>query len=239
MTRLDRAVETPERMDAADVDPDALRSALGHIVAVNRWLGARRALLRHLPWALPAPGDEAVAPASGPARVLDVGTGAADLAAAIARWARRRGRPAHVTGLDVHARTLAAAREREPRIGLVRGDGLRLPFRDGAFDLVHLGMTLHHMDGPDLTTLLREAARVARGGRILVGELERALPNYLGARLLAATVWRGNLVTRHDGPLSVRRSFTPTELLELAHTAELRATVHRHPFYRLVLRAEA
>jgi SAM-dependent methyltransferase len=235
MTRLDRAVEAPERMDAPDVDPDALRAALDHIVAVNRWLGARRALLRHLPWALP---DVPVPGRGGPVRVLDVGTGAADLAAAIARWAVRRGRPARVTGLDLHAETLAAARERTA-VELVRGDGLQLPFRAGAFDLVHLGMTLHHMDGPALITLLREAARVGRGGRLLVSELERALPNYIGARLLAASLWRGNPVTRHDGPLSVLRSFTPAELLELAREAGLQATVHRHPFYRLVLRAEA
>ena len=229
---LDRAVHAPERMDAPDVDPGALEEALDHIVAVNRWLGARRALLRHLDWALPEP-------SSDPARILDVGTGAGDLASAMARWARARGRPVRVVGLDLHAGTLAVARERVAAVRLVRGDGLRLPFRSGAFDLVHMGMTLHHMDGEALTTLLREAARVARGGRILVGELERTLPHYLGARILAATVWRSNPVTRHDGPLSVLRAFTARELLELARAAELRApSVHRHPVFRLVLRAE-
>ena len=83
-------------------------------------------------------------------------------------------------------------------------------------------------------------ARVARGGRILVGELERCLPGYIGARFLAATVWRANPVTRHDGPLSVRRAFTPDELLRLGHRAGLRGPrIHRHLFYRLVLCAEA
>ena len=45
-------------------------------------------------------------------------------------------------------------------------------------------------------------ARVARV--VLVSDLERCWPNYLGSRLLAETWWRNNRITRNDGPLSVR-----------------------------------
>lgn len=234
MSLLRRAEHAPERMDAPDVEPGRLRRALDDIAAVNRWLGGRRALLRHLPGALP--------PGPGPARVLDVGTGSGDLPLAVARWAAGR-RPLRITCVDLHAATIAVARERtadRPEIDVVRADALRLPFSDGAFHVALLSMTLHHMDGPALVEGLRELGRVARGGVVLVGELERALPHYLGARLLAATLWRRHPVTRHDGPLSVLRAFTPGELLELARRAGLgRPRVHRHPFYRLVLRADA
>jgi SAM-dependent methyltransferase len=233
MTRLRRAVHAQEHMDAPGVDPHLLESALHHVSQVNRWFGARRALVRHLPWGLPP----------GRSRVLDVGTGSADLPQAIARWARRGGRPIEIMAVDRHAATLDVARRRTqawPEVLPVRADGLELPFRDGSFHLVLLSMTLHHMDGPALVDILAELSRVARGGRVLVGELERAVPHYLGARLLAATVWRGNPVTRHDGPLSVLRAFTPAELRDLAERAGLRVrAVRRHPFYRLVLRAEA
>lgn len=234
MTLLQRADPGPERMDDPGADLAALRSAFGHIVAVNRWLGARRALRLHLPWALPAGGHDRA--------VLDVGTGAGDLAALISDWAHRQGTPVRIVALDMSAASVAEVRDRnrsETGIEAVQADGLRLPFRDGTFDLVHLSMTLHHMDGPDLVPLLRETARVARG-RVLVGELERCLPNYLGARLLAATLWRRNPITRHDGPLSVLRAFTAGELQALGSTAGLRSvSVHRHAFYRLILRGEA
>jgi ubiquinone/menaquinone biosynthesis C-methylase UbiE len=220
-------------MDEPHVDPVTLEGALDHVAAVNRWLGARRALLRHLSWALPA----------GRSRVLDVGTGAADLPTALAAWARAAGRPVHITAVDPHRATLDAARRRTgstPEIRLARADGLQLPFATGAFDLALSSMTLHHMTGPALVDILTELGRAARDGRVLVCELERSLPNYLGARLLSSTVWRGNPITRHDGPLSVLRSFTAHELLELGRRAGLRnPRVHRHPFYRLVLRAEA
>lgn len=235
MTLLPRAEHASEYMDRPDVDPDALAAALDHVAGVNRWLGATRALLRHLPDALP----------HGPRvpRVLDVGTGSGDLPMAVTGWARARERPLDITAVDIHEATLDVAADRtaaEPSIRLVRADGLRLPFPTGAFDLALLSMTLHHLEGPMLVESLRELGRVARGGRVLVAELERSLPNYVGARLLAATLWRRNPVTRHDGPLSVRRSFTPEELADLAQAARLeRPRVHRHLFYRLVLMADA
>lgn len=235
MSLLSRAEHAHERMDRPDVDPADLADALDGVAAVNRWLGATRALLRHLPRSLPAD--------ARPARILDVGTGSGDLPLAVSRWARRRGRPVEITAVDLHEATLRVAAGRtgpEDAIRLLRSNGLDLPFRTGSFDLALLSSTLHHMDGPDLVELLRELGRAARGGRILVGELERSLPNYLGARLLALTLWRRNPVIRHDAPLSVLRAFTPGEILDLARQAGLgRPRVHRHPFYRLVLVAEA
>jgi ubiquinone/menaquinone biosynthesis C-methylase UbiE len=233
MTLLRRREQARERMDEPGVERGALEAALEHVATINRWTGARRALLRHLPWALPP----------GRSRVLDVGVGSADLTLAVADWGVRWDRRLTITAVDRHAATLEVARRRiahRPDIHPLRADALSLPFGAGAFDLALLSMTLHHLEGPGLVAALEELGRVARGGRVLVAELERSVPNYVGARFLAGTLWRSNPVTRHDGPLSVLRSFTAGELRELAARAGLRdAVVHRHPFYRLVLRAAA
>ncbi|HEX9109676.1 MAG TPA: methyltransferase domain-containing protein, partial [Longimicrobiales bacterium] len=112
-----------------------------------------------------------------------------------------------------------------------------LPYPDGAFHAVLLTLTLHHFEGEAALRVLRELARVARGGMI-VSDLDRSWANYVGARLLGWTVWARNPITRHDGPLSVLRAYTADELRQMARDAGLRdARVVTHPFQRVVLLA--
>jgi SAM-dependent methyltransferase len=93
-------------------------------------------------------------------RVLDVGTGPGTSARELARGAPA----ARVVGLDLSARMLERARRRLA-LPLVRGDALRLPFRDGAFDGVAGHSLLYLLDDPGAA--VAEAARVLRpGGRV-------------------------------------------------------------------------
>ncbi|MBI4545393.1 MAG: methyltransferase domain-containing protein [Gemmatimonadetes bacterium] len=229
MSRPPRAEHVGELLDAAVHDPLELDVTLRQIAAVNRWLGGRRALLRHLLQLLPR---------ARPARILDVGTGSADLPRAIADWARRRRRPVQIVATDLHPQMLEIARRSSaayPEITVERADALELPYPDDSYDVALLSLALHHLEGGQQIRALQELRRVARSG-LLVGELERDWPNYLGARFLGATLWRRNRLVRHDAPLSVLRAFTPAELLDLARRAGLpHPRVHRHFFHRLVL----
>lgn len=235
MTRLPRLSNAAELLDEPVQDPAELEDSLADVAAVNRWLGGRRALIQHLAGII----LDGSAP-DGRVTILDGGTGSADLPRAIVRWARRRGIRVRVVACDIHSQTLEIARRLSGgirEIGFVRADVRRLPFVTGAFDIALLSLTLHHLEGDDQVAALRELGRVSRRA-VIVGELERGWPGYLGARLLAATIWRSNRLTRHDGPVSVLRAFTPAELAALAHEAGLRdISVHRHPLFRLILRA--
>jgi hypothetical protein len=106
-------------------------------------------------------------------------------------------------------------------------------------DVTICTLTLHHFPEDEAVLLLREMKRVARD-RVLVSDLERSRLNHLGARVLAHTLWRTNRLTRHDGPLSVLRSFTAPELLALGRRAGLRGpVVRRYMPWRLVLEGGA
>jgi 2-polyprenyl-3-methyl-5-hydroxy-6-metoxy-1,4-benzoquinol methylase len=229
--RPPRLTHADELLDAPAHDPAELEASLDDVAAVNRWLGGRRALLHHL---------AALLPPGRPATLLDAGTGSGDLPRAIVAWARRRHTPVRIVATDLHPQILAIARRRTadfPEIVLGQADVRALPFPDRAFDLALLSLTLHHLDDDDAVRALRELGRVARRA-VLVGELERSWPAYLGAKALAATLWRRNRLTRHDGPVSVLRAFTPAELLDLARRAGLaNPDVARHPLFRLVLTA--
>ena len=218
----------PEILDGPTPDEDELARSLAQVAQVNRWLGGTKALRRHL-----APSVR-----RGRAlRVLDVGTGNGDTLGALGTWARARGVAWHGMGVELSPQSARIARCRVDAV--VRGDALRLPFADGSFDVTLCTLTLHHFTDADAAALVREMARVSRD-LVLVNDLERSTPNYWGARALAATLWRGNRITRNDGPLSVLRSFTLEELLEVGRRAGLRGVrVRRHFPWRIVLEGHA
>ncbi|HEX6063600.1 MAG TPA: methyltransferase domain-containing protein [Longimicrobiales bacterium] len=228
MMALPRAERAEELLDAPRHELAELEQSLGHVAAVNRWLGGAAAVTRYIKPLL-VPGR--------PARVLDVATGSADIPLRLARWARTRARQVELLATDVHPQMLEIARRRcraYPEISIQAADARRLPYADRSFDASMLSLALHHFDDAQQLEVLCEMARVTKH-RVLVNDLERGWLNYLGARLLAATLWRHNRLTRHDGPLSVRRSFTRRELQDIGDRAGLGGRVERHFFQRIVL----
>jgi ubiquinone/menaquinone biosynthesis C-methylase UbiE len=85
--------------------------------------------------------------------VLDVGTGSGLFAEQFA------GKGLQVSGLDVNPRMMPAARAYVPMSTFHEGAAEKLPFPDGSFDLVFMGLLLHETD--DILAALREAYRVA------------------------------------------------------------------------------
>jgi ubiquinone/menaquinone biosynthesis C-methylase UbiE len=222
-------------MDEPAQDRDQLARSLADLRGVNRWLGGTRVVLHHLSALLHRHPRRTL-------RILDIATGSGDIPLHVAAWARRRGVAVEIVATDNHRTTLALAAEHtaaEPSIRTAFADALHLPFADGAFDVALLSTALHHFDDErDCVRVLWEMDRVSRLGWI-VNDLARSRPALLGAHLLALTVWRRHPVTAHDGPLSVRRAFTPAELRELAARAGFNhARVTAHFPFRLAMVVE-
>jgi SAM-dependent methyltransferase len=213
-----------ELMDDPVADAGELERNFVDIERANRWFGAVRSFA-------------AFVRSTGATSVLDVGCGSADIPLALARDAQARGATLHVTCLDHNPQMLDVARRRthaHPSLAFVEGRGEALPFPDGAFDVVTCNLTLHHCEPGPAATLLRELRRVARLAPC-VGDLRRSPLAYVGA-LAFAYATSTNRLTRHDAPLSVRRSYTPREALALAREAGWRAPVVLvEPFFRLRL----
>jgi ubiquinone/menaquinone biosynthesis C-methylase UbiE len=95
-----------------------------------------------------------------------------------------------------------------------------LPFADGAFDVAHASLVLHHLREDDAARFLRELARVAGRG-VVINDLQRGFFEWLGAWLVLHAITR-NRFTLHDGPLSVRRAYTRAEVGRVLRQAGLR-----------------
>jgi len=103
---------------------------------------------------------------SEPKQILDVATGTAGVALALARRTR-----AEVTGIDISESMLARGRDRvhaaglDARVKLQAGRAEELPFPAGSFDAVSFTYLLRYVQDPAAT--LAELARVLRPGGVL------------------------------------------------------------------------
>jgi ubiquinone/menaquinone biosynthesis C-methylase UbiE len=157
------------------------------------------------------------------ARILDAGTGRGDMPIAFARGGWR------TTGLDSNPDVLLVARREtaaETMVEVVEGDARRLPFEDGAFDVSHCSLLVHHMAPDEVVTVLRELARVARRG-VVINDLRRGILPLL-ATMVSVAALGGSHVTRNDGLASARRAYTLHELDDLIGQAGL-AVAWRSP----------
>lgn len=218
-----RAEGARELMDGPLPEVD-LTASLADLDRLNRWFGGYALTLARIRRAA------ATVPRSRAMIVVDVGGGRGDFALRLVRWARRAGTRVRVIVVDRDAAGVARAqRPAYPEIVAVVGDAAALPLREGAADVVTFSLTLHHLEPDEAAAALAEMAAVARQG-VIVNDLRRG---YLSLALvwLATHLLRMHPVSRHDGPLSVRRSYSAAEVRALAEKAGLpRIAIAAYPW---------
>jgi len=223
-----------EHIDTGNYTAEEYESCIGELQFVNRWMGDAHSLKVTLLREVEAQGLKNFS-------VLDVGAGSGELLRVAATWARQNNRQLRAVGLELNERMAESINEESDRfdeITSVRGDALKLPFLDAQFDYVICSLFTHHFLDDQVVQILREMSRVARR-RIFIIDLNRHPVAYLLYTTLGKLVLHNRLL-RHDGALSILRSFKVKELVELGHRAGLRDVwVERHFPFRLVLSAAA
>jgi SAM-dependent methyltransferase len=191
-------IEREEEMDAVELPPARYARVLADLSRINALTLAARPTLGFL--------DRVRARGIGsrPWRILDVGFGAGDMLARIARWGERRGVALDLVGVDLNPKSAPVAEARlDGRARLITGD-----YRDLAgqgWDIVMSSLVTHHMTPAQRGEFLRFMEQEAAGGW-LVNDLHRQRLPFAGYPLLATLAWVDPIV-RRDGQLSVGRSF--------------------------------
>jgi len=197
--------------------PEARRTAaMRRLDGLNRLLGSYVRFLHALePLLGPRPG--------APVTVLDLASGHAGFAIALARLARARGLTLRVIASDLRDEYLEVGRRR------AADEGVEVEFRvvdafhiDRAFapreiDVITCTQSLHHFGPAMVAGLVAESVRAAGRGILFIDPL-RSVTNLL---LLGALTWFGSLDPAffHDATLSIRKSFVPEELGLVARCA--------------------
>jgi ubiquinone/menaquinone biosynthesis C-methylase UbiE len=231
---MERRAHTLEHLDGPLGDRATLAGNLRDLRRVNRFLGGTRLSRRAIDALLRATaGAPSATIEPSPIRLLDVGTGDADIPIALLSAWRAAGRSLEVIAIDSRPEVVAAARDSSgaadiPGLELAVADGLELPYADGSFDVAHASMVVHHLEPDEAIALLREMSRVARLG-IVVNDLARGRLAWVGAWLIAHLL-TGNAFTRHDAPLSVQRAYTLKEATTLFERAGLRPVFEARGF---------
>lgn len=215
-----RRATQAELMDGEDLDSAVYARVIADLAQVNTVIMGRRPTL----WWL----DRATRGLDS-FRLLDVGFAQGDMLRAIARWAQRRGKTVELVGIDLNPGSAPVAQAAtDPRLGIryLTGDAFQLR---SEFDIIISSLTTHHMPDADLVRFLAWMDGRARHGW-LTSDLHRHPVAWAGF-LALATVMRWHPIVRHDGALSVRRSFTRADWDRLLAEAGIAADISWHlPF---------
>ncbi len=193
-----------EMMDDPALDPAVYAAVLADLAKVNTVTMARRPTLGFLKQV--APRRESAAPL----KILDVGFGDGDMLRTIAHWAAHHNIAVELVGIDLNPGSAAAARAQTP-------DSLSIDYRSGDYvdlaghgwDVIISSLVAHHMTPDQLIAFLRFMEAEARAGWF-INDLHRHGVAWLGYPLLARLA-RWHPIVRHDGQLSIARSYRPHE----------------------------
>ncbi len=209
---------TPELLDSDAGNTCEVASSLADLQRINRWFGSIRTVTQLI---------QKVAAETGQRQfsLLDVAGASGDIAAAVRKSLSQKGITVDATLLDRNFSHLNG------NFTTVVGDALSLPFADKSFDLVACSTFVHHLEPAEIIRFASEALRVARVA-VLINDLRRH-GFHLALVYAGFPLFRSRL-TRHDAPVSIRRSYTPEELRDmLSKTRAVRTEISKHYLFRM------
>ena len=216
-----------ELLDETDLAPDEMARSLEDLELVNTALGSARLLEERM-------ADHIRLDGGSRATILDVGAGSASVARELERRLERHGLKARVIATDLQWRHLAVGRTRGGReFPAAAADVFSLPFPERSVDWVVSTLLVHHFSPEENVRLLRELARVARRGVLLLDLQRHRLPLLFIS--LAGRMAFKSRVSVEDGTASIRQAYTREEAQAFASRAIPGARVERVFPFRLLI----
>jgi SAM-dependent methyltransferase len=150
-------------------------------------------------------------PLDQPLTFVDIGCGYGDLLRAVRRWARKRGRPMKLIGIDLSPQVVDIARDATDAVDGIDYQAVNIfDFKpEFPIDFVATSLVTHHLSDEMIVRFLRWMEASAARGWVIYDLQRRRVPFYFIA--LAGLLLRLHPVVVYDGRISVARSLTRAE----------------------------
>ena len=198
-----------------------LRDCLRSIASVNRFTLGHRPTLHFLE------GLRRKKHMNGrPLHIVDVGCGYGDLLRQVHRWGARRGIPVVLTGIDLNADAVRAAREVTPAGVAEFHVGNAFAFDPpGGIDVVVSSLLTHHLENAGVVEFVRWMEAKAQVGWFINDLHRQPVPYRLFCLGRHFTTW--HRFAKHDGAVSILRSFRREDWVALLKAAGVPETAYK------------
>lgn len=216
-----------ENMDRPDCDLTRLRNTYAQFHRINALLSKWKNIYRrHVRPVLRSDGINSI---------LDIGFGGGDIPLQISRWIREDGLNAEITAIDTDRRSydFVSGLNAPENIQFLHCSSSDMLKKGAKFDVVLSNHLLHHLEGEELLPLLRECEQLSTQ-KVIFNDIERSDLGYAAFSVFSRLLFRNSFITE-DGLISIRKSYTATELRESVPSDW---KVHRSFPYRLILTYE-
>ncbi len=195
-----------EIMDDFDLKGQDLQMVLNDIDKVNHRLGGHRITLKGLK-------KLAKSSAKTTLTFVDIGCGSGDTLRVISDWVKHQNFNIKLYGIDANAHIIEQAKilsKDYPDIEYLHQNIFSDEFKQQQFDIISCCLTLHHFKDQDILKLLPQLYQQAKIG-VLINDLHRSRLAYILFKAYAK-VFMKSKIAKHDGAISILRSFKKTDL---------------------------
>jgi 2-polyprenyl-3-methyl-5-hydroxy-6-metoxy-1,4-benzoquinol methylase len=203
-----------ELLDAPDIPKSLLFQNLRELNFINKVLGGHAITLSGV--------KELVKDRNHTYRIVDIGCGGGDALKEIAKWTRKNGFKAELTGVDMNSDCIdfmRSACKEYPEINGRVADYREYLKQNPQIDIIHCSLFCHHLTDEQLIELFQYMQSHSRAG-FVINDLHRNWFAYYSIKMLTRLL-NGSALVKNDAPVSVLRGFKKNELLDLLRKAKV------------------
>ncbi len=193
----------PEILDDFDLQGNDLTENLKELEKVNALLGGNAIVKEGIGKLISHRTS-----AEGTVTIVDAGCGGGDTLRMLASWAYQEDIELKLIGVDANREAIRYAENHASAFKNISFQQLNIlspQFSELKADIVMFNLFLHHFEEEQITGFLR-ACR-SNGSAVMINDLQRSKLAYHAFRLVSRMLGF-SYIGRHDGKLSVRKSFT-------------------------------